>query len=120
MLQTPTRTGQFAIQQRAAWRILAALCDASTERIAMDLTKYQALSFDCYGTLIDWEAGVLGVLRPWTTECGLEVDDDDLLRAYGDHESAAEREQPMALYPAIVAEAFRRMGRSLGVAVDET
>jgi len=86
----------------------------------MDLTKYQALSFDCYGTLIDWEAGVLGVLRPWTTECGLEVDDDDLLRAFGDHESAAEREQPMALYPAILAEAFRRVGRSLGVAVDET
>ena len=49
----------------------------------MDLTKYAALSFDCYGTLIDWEAGMLGVLRPWTTECGLEVDDDRLLAAYG-------------------------------------
>jgi putative hydrolase of the HAD superfamily len=86
----------------------------------MDLTKYEALSFDCYGTLIDWEAGVLGVLRPWATACRLDVDDDHLLGAYGDHESAAEREQPAALYPSILAEAFRRTGRSLGVAVDES
>ena len=86
----------------------------------MDLTKYAALSFDCYGTLIDWEAGILGVLRPWATECGLAVDDEHLLLAYADHESAAEREQPSALYPAILAEAFRRTGGSLGVAVDET
>jgi 2-haloacid dehalogenase len=86
----------------------------------MDLTKYEALSFDCYGTLIDWEAGLLGVLRPWATECGLEVDDDYLLRTYGDHESAAEREQPSSLYPSILAETFRRTGRSLGIAADET
>ena len=32
----------------------------------MDLTKFAALSFDCYGTLIDWETGILGVLR----DCG--------------------------------------------------
>jgi putative hydrolase of the HAD superfamily len=86
----------------------------------MDLTKYAALSFDCYGTLIDWETGILGVLRPWATECGLEVDDEQLLLAYADHESATEREHPLSLYPAILAEAFRRTGRSLGVDVDET
>ena len=38
----------------------------------MDLTKYAALSFDCYGTLIDWETGILDVLRPWATERGLD------------------------------------------------
>ena len=86
----------------------------------MDLAKFAALSFDCYGTLIDWETGMLGVLRPWATECGLDVDDEQLLLAYADHESAAERETPSTLYPAILAEAFRRTGRSLGVAVDET
>ena len=85
----------------------------------MDLSKYTALSFDCYGTLIDWEAGILEVLRSWATECGLDVDDDRLLAVYGDHESATEREHPSSLYPAILAEAFRRTGRTLGVAVDE-
>jgi len=85
----------------------------------MDLTTYAALSFDCYGTLIDWETGILAVLRPWATERGLEVDDEQLLLAYGDHESAVERERPSALYPVILAEAFRRTGQSFGVAVDE-
>ena len=94
--------------------------NGSSEGIAMDLTKYEALSFDCYGTLIDWETGILGVLRPWAIERGLDVDDEQLLLAYADHESAAEREHPLSLYPSILAEAFRRTGRSLGVAVDET
>jgi putative hydrolase of the HAD superfamily len=94
--------------------------DASIGGNAMDLTKYAALSFDCYGTLIDWETGILGVLRPWATECGLDMDDEQLLLAFADHESAVEREQPLVLFPMILAEAFRRTGRSLGVSVDET
>jgi FMN phosphatase YigB (HAD superfamily) len=36
----------------------------------LDLTRVTTLTFDCYGTLIDWEAGVIDVLRPllmlWT------------------------------------------------------
>ena len=86
----------------------------------MDLTKYSALSFDCYGTLIDWEAGIVDVLGPWATERRLEIDDDRLLAVYADHESATEREHPLWRYPAILAEAFRSTGRSLDVLVDET
>jgi 2-haloacid dehalogenase len=86
----------------------------------MDLAKFAALSFDCYGTLIDWETGILGVLRPWATECGLDIDDEQLLLVYADHESGTEFEHPSSLYPTILAEAFRRTGRSLGTAVDET
>ena len=37
---------------------------------AMDLTSFKALSFDCYGTLIDWESGIAAVLRPWADEVG--------------------------------------------------
>jgi 2-haloacid dehalogenase len=85
----------------------------------MDLTKFTALSFDCYGTLIDWETGILGVLHPWATECGLDIDGEQLLLAYADHESATEGEHPLSLYPTILADAFRRTGRSLGVAVHD-
>ena len=31
----------------------------------LNLADYRALSFDCYGTMIDWEAGIAAVLRPW-------------------------------------------------------
>ena len=54
----------------------------------LDLTQYKALSFDCYGTLIDWEAGIAAVLRPWAREQGLDLDDEELLLAYAGNATA--------------------------------
>jgi 2-haloacid dehalogenase len=85
----------------------------------MDLTKYQALSFDCYGTLIDWETGIADVLVPWAREQGLTVSDEELLLAYADGEAAAERDAPSALYPEVLAMAFRRAGETLGAPVSD-
>ncbi|HJQ02830.1 MAG TPA: HAD-IA family hydrolase [Jatrophihabitans sp.] len=80
----------------------------------LDLTKFTALSFDCYGTLIDWEAGIVAVLGAWAREQGLELEDEQLLLAYADNEAAIERETPQSLYPQVLAEAFRRTGGALG------
>ena len=85
----------------------------------MDLTRYRALSFDCYGTLIDWEAGIAAVLGPWARTVGLDLDDERLLEAYAGHEAAVEREQPAARYPEVLATAFRRTGEALGRTVDD-
>ncbi len=84
-----------------------------------DLTSFTALSFDCYGTLIDWETGIAAVLSPWAEERGLEVSDEELLVAYADHEAAVEREAPATLYPDVLAEAFRRTGAGLGADVSD-
>ena len=84
---------------------------AQTE--AVDLTTYRALSFDCYGTLIDWETGLLAVLRPWANEVALDLDDEGLLAAYGPAESATEADRSSDRYPAILAATFRRLGRAL-------
>src|SRR5206468_11726739 len=85
----------------------------------LDLTRFKALSFDCYGTLIDWEAGMAAVLAPWAREQGLDLSDEDLLLAYADNEALAEREAPSARYPDILATAFRRTGDRLGRPVSE-
>src|SRR5215218_4110260 len=85
----------------------------------LDLTQYKALSFDCYGTLIDWEAGIAAVLDPWAREQGLDASEEDLLRAYADGEAAVEREQPSARYPDVLAMAFRRVGERLGAPVSD-
>lgn len=85
----------------------------------LDLTEYKALSFDCYGTLIDWETGIAAVLAPWTREHGLDLSDEDLLLAYADNEAAVESETPSALYPEVLAIAFRRTGEKLGAPVSE-
>jgi 2-haloacid dehalogenase len=86
----------------------------------LDLTRFTALSFDCYGTLIDWEAGIAAVLGPWAGEQGLSVSDEELLRAYAGHEATVEQETPTARYPDVLAEAFRRTGGTWGVAVSDT
>jgi 2-haloacid dehalogenase len=83
----------------------------------MDLTRFRALSFDCYGTLIDWEAGLAAILVPWAREQGLELSDEELLLAYAGHEGAVQRDTPSALYPDVLATAFRRTGEELGTPV---
>jgi len=80
----------------------------------MDLAGYKALSFDCYGTLIDWEAGIAAVLVPWATEVGLDLDAERLLAAYAGNEAEVERDHPSAPYPEVLATAFRRTGETLG------
>jgi 2-haloacid dehalogenase len=85
----------------------------------LDLTTFKALSFDCYGTLIDWEAGLGAVLVPWAREQGLDQTDEELLLAYADHEAAVQQETPAALYPEVLANAFRRTGDGLGHPVSD-
>jgi putative hydrolase of the HAD superfamily len=85
----------------------------------LDLTAFRALSFDCYGTLIDWETGIAAVLRPWADEQGLGATGEELLLAYADGEATAEREAPSALYPEVLAMAFRATGERLGAPVSD-
>ncbi len=85
----------------------------------MNLADYDALSFDCYGTLIDWETGLAAVLSAWARESGLDLSDEDLLLAYADNEAQVEIDTPDALYSAVLAEAFRRTGDQLGVPVSQ-
>lgn len=56
----------------------------------LDLARFEALSFDCYGTLIDWEAGILAGLRAVLDPRGVAPDDDDLLERFARHEAAVE------------------------------
>ncbi|HEU5267022.1 MAG TPA: haloacid dehalogenase type II [Jatrophihabitans sp.] len=85
----------------------------------MNLDDYEALSFDCYGTLIDWEAGIAAVLRSWAARRGLELDDDALLTAYSKHEARAEAEHPGDPYPQILARSMRGLGAELECSVSD-
>jgi 2-haloacid dehalogenase len=46
---------------------------------AMEANKYEVLSFDCYGTLVDWESGIISGLRPVLRGHGVEATDDEIL-----------------------------------------
>ena len=85
----------------------------------MGLTDFDALSFDCYGTLIDWEAGIAAVLSRWARSRRLSLDEEALLAAFSRHEAAVEAAHPRDLYPAILARSMRDLGRELGAEVSE-
>ena len=83
----------------------------------MNLTDFDGLSFDVYGTLIDWEAGIAAVVGPWARRHDPAITDEQALVAYSLNEAAVEAEQPALLYPMVLAEAFHRTGKALGFAV---
>ena len=84
-----------------------------------DFTPYRALSFDCYGTLIDWETGIGQAMQPWAAGRGVETRPQELLDRFGAHEHRIESETPTLAYPLVLAEALRRIGADLGVEVSD-
>jgi 2-haloacid dehalogenase len=72
------------------------------------------LTFDCYGTLIDWEAGILAALRPALAARGVTAAADDLLERYARHEAALEA-GPYLRYREVLARAMRGVCGELGV-----
>ena len=70
------------------------------------------VSFDCYGTLIDWENGILGALRPVLENHGIEIEDQKILSLYADVESEIERDYKP--YSEVLVEVVDRFGKILG------
>jgi putative hydrolase of the HAD superfamily len=85
----------------------------------MDLAGIRALSFDCYGTLIDWESGIATALRPWAERTAVGLGREELLAHFGAVETIVESEQPALLYPLVLAESLRRMAANLEVDVTD-
>jgi 2-haloalkanoic acid dehalogenase type II len=85
-----------------------------------DFAPYRALSFDCYGTLIDWETGIQQALQPWAAGRRVEASPDELLDRFGAHENVVQSESPTLPYPLVLAESVRRIGADLGAEVNAT
>lgn len=85
----------------------------------MRLSDFKALTFDCYGTLIDWEAGILAELKPWAAKHGLKFTDDQILEAFAEVESATEHDNPGMIYRDILAEVHRKLAKRWSLKADE-
>jgi 2-haloalkanoic acid dehalogenase type II len=71
------------------------------------LTDFRVLTFDCYGTLIDWETGIWEALQPLISSNGADVDRIAALSAYGRHESGQQELIPGLVYPEVLARVHR-------------
>ena len=78
----------------------------------LDFTRFQVLTFDCYGTLINWETGIFSALRPILAAHGKSIADSALLEIYGELEAQAEQQyQP---YKEVLQSVVRGFGDRLG------
>jgi 2-haloacid dehalogenase len=82
----------------------------------LDFSRFEYLSFDCYGTLIDWESGILGYLRPLLKSKGCEVSDGEILNLYSTFEPK-EQTAPYRIYRDVLASIALDFAREFSVEV---
>jgi 2-haloacid dehalogenase len=81
----------------------------------LNLTRFKVLTFDCYGTMIDWESGIFAALRPILAAHNKEMSDSALLALYADLELAAEQGEYLR-YRDVLQLVVRGFGERLGFA----
>lgn len=83
---------------------------------AMRLSDFSTLSFDCYGTLIDWEAGLVAALESLRDRAG--VDAEQLLESYSRAEHSVEEEHPGLRYSELLAKVHGRLSDEFRIEPD--
>jgi 2-haloacid dehalogenase len=79
----------------------------------LDFTRFQVLTFDCYGTMIDWETGIFSALRPILAAHNKSIPDSALLQLYSELEAAAEQGEYLR-YRDVLQSVVRGFGERLG------
>ena len=85
----------------------------------LDFAQFEYLTFDCYGTLIDWETGILAALRPILEAHSVSTPDTTLLEIYGELEAGAEAGE-YKTYREILDTVVRGLGERLGFTASPT
>ena len=83
----------------------------------MKLGNFKVLTFDVYGTLIDWETGIMEGLKPLTDRAGCALGSDKILEAHAHHESTIQRLTPSKLYRDLLPVVYRRLAEEWNVTV---
>jgi 2-haloacid dehalogenase len=81
----------------------------------MLLTDFDALTFDCYGTLIDWEGGMIAALKGLTDRAQRPLTRDLILQAHARQESSQQRYTPTKRYSDLLAVVYKRLAEEWGV-----
>lgn len=84
----------------------------------LDFRRFRVLTFDCYGTLIDWESGILTALGPLLAAHGKSLADEKLLELYAELEAEAEAGEYQS-YRKVLETVARNVGRRLGFEASE-
>jgi 2-haloacid dehalogenase len=84
----------------------------------LNLSQFQWLSFDCYGTLINWESGILGYIRPLLQRKGCTVSDNEILNLYSEFEPRRQQ-PPYRTYSEVLARVMRDFAAELQIELSD-
>ena len=86
----------------------------------MKLSDFKVLTFDTYGTLIDWESGIYNALLPLTSKCAENMSRDEILETYAKIESARQAQEPAMVYSELLAVVYQTLADFWKIKVDKT
>jgi 2-haloacid dehalogenase len=86
----------------------------------MRLSGFKVLTFDTYGTLIDWETGIYNALAPLVEKAGIEnLTRDQILENFGRHEADQETQTPAMVYMQLLSTVYKRLAKEWDVKVSD-
>ena len=80
----------------------------------IDFSRFKALTFDCYGTLIDWETGINDLVRPWLREMVVQLPDDLILSAFALMQAKHQQVRPALLCPEVLCRTWNDIEGTFG------
>ncbi|MDE0697066.1 MAG: haloacid dehalogenase type II [Boseongicola sp.] len=83
----------------------------------MKLGNFKVLTFDVYGTLIDWETGIIEGLKPLTDRTSRSLGRNEILETHAYHESTIQNLTPSKLYRDLLPVVYRRLAEEWNVTV---
>lgn len=88
--------------------------------MSLALDRYDAVTFDCYGTLIDWDVGVANILGPWALQRGIAANTSDVLAGFAAAQRRQQQMEPFKPYRSVLRDAFRALAATYGATPSET
>ena len=80
----------------------------------VDFGKFKVVTFDCYGTLIDWETGIARLVRPWVDAINPAIPTDLVITSFALHQAKHQQTRPALLYPEVLARTWKDIEGTFG------
>jgi len=85
----------------------------------MKLTDFKLLSFDTYGTLIDWESGIYNGLQPLLDKVPIKLGRDEVLELFAEYELAQQRANPVQIYSSLLSDVARSIAQKWQIKISD-
>ena len=85
----------------------------------MKLSDFKMLTFDTYGTLIDWESGIYNALGPLLDKLPLKLSRDEVLELFAEFELQQETDTPRQVYSSLLADVARSIANKWQIKITD-